>query len=71
MSVKVTMNLTQRDVRNTEEISDMMHSRSKAQVVSTALSVTKLIAEKMSAGNEVLIRKKDGSLERIIIPDLS
>lgn len=70
MTVKVTMNLTRRDVKNTETLQDFMHTRSKAQTVSTALSVTKALAENMKPGSELLIRQKDGSIEKIIIPEL-
>ena len=70
MSVKVTMNLSERDVANTDTLVELTHSRSKAQAVSTALSVTKIIAEKIAGGSEVLIRDKNGNFEKIIIPDL-
>ena len=71
MSVKVTMNLSQRDVTNTDKLVELTGSRTKAQAVSTALSVTKLIAERMASGEDVFIRGKDGTLERIVIPDLA
>jgi len=70
MSVKVTMNLTERDVSNTEGLQSLTGSRTKAQAVSTALSVTKLLAQKMSEGGEVLIRAKDGSIEKLVIPEM-
>jgi|GEM_PF-4746270 len=71
MSVKVTMNLSERDVANTNELQVLTGSRSKAQAVSTALSVTKILAQRMSKGGEVLIRGKDGTLETLIIPELA
>lgn len=70
MTVKVTMNLSERDVANTDTLVELTHSRSKAQAVSTALSVTKIIAERIAGGSEVIIRDKNGNLEKIIIPDL-
>lgn len=71
MSTKVTMNLSDKDVANTAALVELTHSRSKAQAVSTALSVTKLIAQRMSAGSEVLIRGRDGKVETLIIPELA
>lgn len=71
MSTKVTMNLTDRDIANTVTLVDLTGSRTKAQAVSTALSVTKIIAERMAEGGEVFIKNKSGNLERIIIPDLT
>jgi len=70
MSVKVTMNLTERDVSNTEGVRALTGSRTKAQAVSTALSVTKLLAQKMSEGGEVYIKNKDGGIERLVIPEM-
>ena len=67
MTVKVTMNLTERDVENTEKLTDMLHSRSKAATVSTALSVTATIAEIRAKGGDLMVRNSDGSMERLII----
>jgi hypothetical protein len=70
MSVKVTMNLTDKDVANTEGLQSLTGSRTKAQAVSTALSVTKLLAQKMSEGGEVFIKTKDGGIEKLVIPEM-
>ena len=67
MTVKVTMNLTERDVRNTEKLTKALHSRSKAATVSTALSVTTTIAEILAKGGDLMVRNSDGSIERLII----
>ncbi|MFV0922768.1 hypothetical protein ACR720_04680 [Sphingomonas parapaucimobilis] len=71
MSTKVTMNLSARDIENTDKLVALTNSRSKAAAVSTALSVTKLLATRMSKGGEVLIRNKDGKIESLIIPELT
>jgi hypothetical protein len=68
MSTKVTMNLTDRDVENTESLVRLTGSRTKAQAVSTALSVTKAIASRLKSGGEVFIKNKDGNIERLVIP---
>jgi hypothetical protein len=68
MSTKVTMNLTDRDVENTESLVQLTGSRTKAQAVSTALSVTKAIASRLRNGGEVFIKNKDGNIERLVIP---
>jgi hypothetical protein len=70
MTVKVTMNLTDRDVSNTEGLQTLTGSRTKAQAVSTALSVTRLLAQRMSEGGEVFIKTKDGGIERLVIPEM-
>ena len=64
---KVTMNLTDRDVENTETLSRRLHSRSKASAVSSALAIAEGITRSIERGEEVLIRTKDGSLERVFI----
>lgn len=70
MTTKVTMNLSERDLANTDTLVSLTHSRSKAQAVSTALSVTKLLVQRMAGGSEVLIRGRDGKLETLVIPEL-
>jgi hypothetical protein len=65
MTVKVTMNLTNRDVQNTEKLKNLFHSRSKASAVSTVLSVTATIAEIISNGGSLMARKPDGTMEKL------
>ena len=69
-SVKVTMNLTSKDVDNTDKIRKMFHARSNAAAVSDALSVTATLADMLKEGNEILVRNKKGDLEKIVIAGL-
>lgn len=71
MTTKVTMNLSDKDIANTDTLVALTGSRSKAAAVSTALSVTKLLATRMARGSEVLIRGKDGKIEALVIPELA
>ena len=64
---KVTMNLTERDIENTEALSRRLQSRSKASAVRSALAIAEGITRSIERGEEVLIRTRDGSLERVII----
>ena len=64
---KVTMNLTERDIKNTETLSQRLHSRSKASAVSSALAIAEGITRSIERGEEVLIRTKDGTMERVFI----
>ena len=64
---KVTMNLTERDIKNTETLSQRLHSRSKASAVSSALAIAEGITRSIERGEEVLIRAKDGTMERVFI----
>lgn len=68
---KITMNLTQRDIANTEFLTSRLNSRNKASTVSAALAITQGIAKKLEDGGELIIRKKDGSIETVIIAGLS
>lgn len=61
---KVTMGLTKRDIANTEVLVERMHARNKASVVSNALALTALLTERTAEGDELLLRKKDGRMER-------
>ena len=64
---KVTMNLTERDIENTEALSRRLQSRSKASAVSSALAIAEGITRSIERGEEVLIRTKNGTLERVFI----
>lgn len=64
---KVTMNLTDRDIAATEALQQRLDSRSKASAVSSALVIAEDITRRMELGEQVLIRKKDGSMEQVLI----
>lgn len=70
---KVTMNLTDKDIRNTEKLTEKLHTRSKAEAVSAALSITSSLSEMLEGkGNkELIIRDDSGKIEKIIIPGLT
>ena len=68
---KVTMNLTERDVANTETLAVRLHSRNKASAVSTALAITEGITSRIEDGGELMIKRKDGSMETVIIAEMS
>ncbi len=67
---KVTMGLTERDIVNTEVLVERMHARNKASVVSNALALTALLTERTAEGDELLLRKRDGTMERILIANM-
>lgn len=67
---KVTMNLTEWDIANAELLTARLHSRNKASTVSTALAITEEITKKIEDGGELIIRKKDGSMETVVIAGL-
>ncbi len=68
---KVSMNLTDRDIKNTEKVTKLFNSRSKAEAVSAALGITSSLGEMIKEGKELLIRNKSGEIERVLIPGLS
>jgi hypothetical protein len=70
---KVTMELTDRDVENVRFLRDIFHFvRSNAQVISIALSITQFLVRALRVeGSDLLIRNPDGSLDRVIMPELA
>ena len=68
---KVTMNLTDRDVQNTEFIRELAHARSNASAVSIALSLSRFIAGQLQEGSELLLRNRNGEIERVVMPELT
>lgn len=67
---KVTMNLTDKDIVNTAKLRDRFHARSNAEAVSAALSITSSISDKLLEGDELLIKTKNGEIEKVIIAGL-
>jgi len=67
---RVAMTLTARDIRNTEKLKRTFDARSNAQAVSTALALAVSVSDLMSEGNELLLRDKDGTLQKVVIPGL-
>lgn len=68
---KVTMNLTEQDIENTDEIHGATGARSKAHAVSIALSLTRFIIDALKRpGTQLLIRDSQGNCERIVMPEL-
>lgn len=65
---KVTMNLTPMDVSNAEKLRGRLHARSNAQVVSTAISITTAISDIVQEGGTLMVRDKNGELQRVVIP---
>ena len=68
---RVTMNLTDQDIRNTESLTARLNSRNKAATVSSALAITEGLAKKLAEGGELIIRKRDGTLETVLITGLN
>lgn len=67
---RVTMNLTDRDVKNTEKVSKLLHTRTKADAVSAALGITSSLGEMVKNGGELLVRNKKGEMQKVLIPGL-
>ena len=65
------MNLSDKDIANTESLADRLHSRNKASAVSSALAITEGITRRIDRGDELMIKRKDGSMETVIIAELS
>ena len=57
---KVTMNLTDRDVRNTETLQNLLYARNKASAVSSALSLATVLATRIKRGERLYLRGEDG-----------
>ena len=64
---KVTMSLSEWDVQNTMTLVERLHSRNKAAAVSSALAITEGLTRKIEQGEELMLRKKDGTVEKIMI----
>jgi len=64
------MNLTENDVRNTTILVERLHARNKASAVSAALAIAEGLTRKIEEGGELIVRRKNGMDETVIIPGL-
>lgn len=64
---KVSMNLTERDIANTEKLKERLHARSNADTVSSALAITSSLSDHLERGEQLFVRTKDGKIERLVI----
>lgn len=65
--IKVTMDLTQKDAERTEAIRKRLHTRSKASAVGAAIAVADMLTAAVENGSEILIKDKDGKIQKILI----
>jgi len=68
---KVSMNLTERDIRNTEDVRNLFHVRTNVDAVSAALGITRSLGEMLKNGKELLIKDKNGDMSKLYISGLS
>lgn len=68
---KVSMGLTQQDIETADYLRERLVARSKAATVSEALEITRALSDIIDTGGDLLIKRKDGSIERIVIPGLT
>jgi hypothetical protein len=70
MAIKVTMLLTERDVENVNEIYAWTQARTKAQVTSLALTLTRYLIDQRRTGATFLVRHPNGETERVVMTEL-
>lgn len=68
---KVSMNLTDKDISNTDKLKDLLQARTKADTVSAALSIATAISEHVKDGDELFMRTKEGKEQRLIITGMN
>ena len=68
MSQRVIMNLTDRDIEITDKLTKKLRLRNNASTVSSALAIVYELTEMAEGGGTLLMRGRDGSMERLIIP---
>lgn len=68
---QVTMLLGDQDIANTEAIQRATNAGARAVAVSIALSLTAFLIDRIKQGDELLLRHRDGVVERITMQELS
>ncbi len=67
---KVSMNLTDRDIKKTEQLREKLHFRTNAEVVSAALSIANFLSNQLSNNAELIIRDKKGDA-KVFLPGIT
>ncbi|MBU2710834.1 hypothetical protein [Zooshikella harenae] len=68
---KVTMGLSEFDIRNVEEIQRFTHARTKASAVSYSLALSAQLAEMIEKGSEILIKDAHGETHKLVLSNVS
>ena len=67
---KVTMSLSERDLEKAKALVERLHSRNRAAAVSTALAIAEELTRWMAQGDELMLKRKDGTLDKVWIAGL-
>ena len=62
---KVVIELSDSDMRHADELTDVLNMRSKADTVSTALTLTHEIVKTAGQGGEVIVRNDRGQASKL------
>ena len=68
---RVAMNLTKRDIENTDKVRSVLHARNNAQAVSSALALVVSMTDLLEDGGVLMVRDKNGELQRVVIPGIT
>lgn len=67
---KVTMSLTDRDLDKAKALAERLNSRNRGAAVSMALAIAEELTRWVAEGDELMIRKRDGTLQKVWIAGL-
>ena len=62
---RVVIELSESDVRNADELTEHLNMRSKADTVSTALTLTREIVKTAGQGGEVIVKNDRGEASKL------
>ena len=62
---KVSMNLSQKSLKNVEEVSKLIQEDNKTRVVSSSLEITKEILQLVKNGKKIIVKNEDGSEQEL------
>lgn len=67
MAKSTNMSLPEKTRRQLEELVERREASSMTEIVREAISLYSTVAEAVENGCEVFIKKKDGSIERVVL----
>ena len=71
MATKIEMTVTEEDIKNADYLKKALHKSSRAETVRTALKFAADLSTMIQDKDEVMIRRSDGSIRKLIIPGIT
>ena len=67
----VQVNMQPQTIERVEKLKITLGTQNRSEIIKQSINITEYIAQALKNGNEIIIEKKDGKRERLVIPQIS